>query len=128
LSGRKELSLDDVRQYPFAFPSLPSRVSLPLIGKNGAPGLELPAGAAAPQIRAETAFLARCIVMESDALSAAVPCQIASEIASGRLVALPLALPWLETNYGIIRRADRTASPAAVAFMQILRDVEAAIA
>ena len=40
---------------------------------------------------------------------------------------LPLELPWLKTNYGIIRLANRTPSPAAIAFMQVLREVEAGI-
>ena len=40
---------------------------------------------------------------------------------------LPLELPWLTTNYGIIRLANRTPSPAAMAFMEILREVEAGI-
>jgi DNA-binding transcriptional LysR family regulator len=43
------------------------------------------------------------------------------------MVTLPLDLPWLETAYGILRLANRTSSPAATAFMEILREVEAGI-
>ena len=37
---------------------------------------------------------------------------------------LPLRLPWLTSNYGIMRLAGRTPSPLVVEFMNILRDVE----
>jgi hypothetical protein len=43
-------------------------------------------------------------------------------------VILPLDLPWLTTNYGIIRLAGRTASPLLVDFLNILRRVEDDIA
>jgi DNA-binding transcriptional LysR family regulator len=42
-------------------------------------------------------------------------------------VLLPLELPWLRTSYGIIRLANRTPSPAAAAFIEILRTVEASL-
>jgi DNA-binding transcriptional LysR family regulator len=64
------------------------------------------------------------MVMESDALSVQLPRQIAHDVALGRLVELPIELPGMETRYGIIRRAGRSVSPAAAAFIQILREVE----
>jgi DNA-binding transcriptional LysR family regulator len=65
--------------------------------------------------------------MESDAVGIALVTQIAGEVALGKLVALPLELPWLKTNFGIIRLANRTPAPAAVAFMAILREIESGI-
>jgi DNA-binding transcriptional LysR family regulator len=67
------------------------------------------------------------VVLESDAVSVALPRQIEADLALGRLVLLPLDLPWLTTAYGIIRLAHRTPSPAAVEFLELLREVEGAL-
>jgi DNA-binding transcriptional LysR family regulator len=68
--------------------------------------------------------VARRIVLESDVIGIAVPSQIARELSDGRFAVLSLAPPWMKTNYGIIRLAGRTPSPACVAFLDLLRDVE----
>jgi len=128
LAGRGEITLDDVRVYPFVFTTLPARV-LALAGKTESElRTDLPVGTSAPEIRVDTISLARQIVQESDAVSGALPSQIRHEVASGSLVQLTLDLPWLKTGYGIIRLANRTPSPAALAFMDALRTVEAEIA
>jgi len=105
LTGINDLSIDDVRRYPFTSTALPSRVNFLSADENGAPSVELPNGSTPPQVRAETPDLARRIVMESDAVSVGIPSQIAADVALGRLITLPLELPGIETNYGIIRRA-----------------------
>ena len=87
----------------------------------------LPAGVTAPEIRVSTFTLAVRIVIGSDAIGGAVPSQIKDSVARGELLTLPLDLPWLKTGYGIIRLANRTPSPAAMAFIEILREVEARI-
>ena len=87
----------------------------------------MPAGAAAPEIRVESAGLARRIVIASDAIGIAVPSQIDNEITLGQLAALQLKLPWVKTSYGVIRLARRTPAPATLAFMDILREVESEI-
>jgi DNA-binding transcriptional LysR family regulator len=87
----------------------------------------LPTGVTAPEIRVATFALARRIAMQSDAVGGAVPSQIQDSVVRGELVTLPLDLPWFKTSYGIIRLANRTPSPAATAFMEILREVEAEI-
>jgi len=87
----------------------------------------LPLAVAVPEIRVETFDLARRIVMESDAVGIALHCQIKDMVALEQLVALQLELPWLRTNFGIMRLANRTPAPAAIAFMDILREVESGI-
>ena len=81
----------------------------------------------APEIRVDSFDLVRRIVMESDAIGIAALHQIKSAVALGQLVALPLELPWIKTNYGIIRLANRTPSPAAITFLDVLREVESEI-
>jgi DNA-binding transcriptional LysR family regulator len=120
-------TLREVRGHPLVATALPARLAQLTDAKNAEMPSSLPAGVAAPEIRVETVGLACRIVMESDAIGIAVLSQIKDEVALGQLVALPLELPWVKTNYGIIRMANRTPAPAAVAFMEILREVEAEI-
>ena len=127
LAGQGSLTMADVRRYPLVASALPPRLdSLAARDRRGLRST-LPEGATAPEIRVDTFALALHVVLESDAIGGAVPSQIRGEIANGEVVVLPLELPWLTTNYGIIRLANRTPSPAAMAFMEILREVEAGI-
>jgi len=57
------------------------------------------------------------------ALSAALPFQIEAETAAGALVLLPIELPVISLNYGFIARRGRALSPAAGAFMDLVRAV-----
>jgi hypothetical protein len=54
--------------------------------------------------------------------------QAAADERAGLLCRLPLTVPWLHTSYGFVRLKDRTPSPAALAFMAKVREVEAALA
>jgi len=127
LAGRAALSLEELRQHPLVGTSLPPQMAALAAKNKMGMRANLPSGITAPEIRVDTFALARRIVMESDAVGGAVSSQIQDSVARGELVMLPLELPWLKTNYGIIRLANRTPSPAALAFMEILRDVEARI-
>lgn len=127
LASQPELTLDDVKPYPLVLTSLPPRLFVHL-GRTMSPlRSDLTEGVAAAEIRTENFSLARQVVLESDAVSAATPHQIATDVALGRLSVLPLDVPWLATAYGIIRLARRTPSPAAVEFLELLRGVEDAL-
>ena len=127
LLGQAVLTLEEVRRYPLVASALPDR--LVALGTKDKQGLRsyLPEGTVAAEIRVGSFALAQRIVMESDAIGAAAPTQIEHAVARGELVPLDLDLPWLTTRYGIIRLKNRTPSPAAETFMQILREVEAEI-
>lgn len=120
-------TFEEVRRYPIVAPALPNRVSALAARDNQGLRPHLPTGTVASEIRVGSFPLAKRIVMESDAVGAATPTQIADAVACGQLVLLDLDLPWLTTKYGIIRLARRTPSPAAEAFMEVLREVEAEI-
>lgn len=127
LLGQAVLTLEEVRRYPLVASALPDRLAA--LGAKDKQGLRsyLPEGTVAAEIRVGSFALAQRIVMESDAIGAAAPTQIEHAVARGELVPLDLDLPWLNTSYGIIRLKNRTPSPAAETFMQILREVEAEI-
>jgi DNA-binding transcriptional LysR family regulator len=128
LAGRSDLTIADLARYPVATTVMPRRV-LDLIGKvDTLIRPDLPDGAGTLELRVETPHIARLIAMESDVVGIAVGHQIDEDLAAGRLVRLPLQLPWLGTSYGIIRLAHRTSSPAAKTFREILREVEDGIA
>jgi DNA-binding transcriptional LysR family regulator len=127
LAGRASLTLDELRRYPLVGTVIPTRLDALAAKDDKGLRSNLPEGATAPEIRVSIFALARQIVMESDAIGGAVPSQIEDAVARGQLVSLPLDLPWLKTNYGIIRLANRTPGSAAVTFMEILREVEAEI-
>jgi DNA-binding transcriptional LysR family regulator len=124
LAGAAALTLEELRKYPLVGTNLPPQLAA-LAAKNRK-GLRanLPAGVTAPEIRVDTFALARRIVMQSDAVGGAAPSQIQDAVERGELVVLPLEVPWFRTSYGIIRLANRTPSPAALAFIEILREVE----
>jgi DNA-binding transcriptional LysR family regulator len=127
LATRSDLAIGDIAAYPIATTVMPRRV-LDLVGKTDTlirP--HLPDGAGTMELRVEMPHIARLIVMESDVIGIAVGHQIDADLAAGRLVRLPLQLPWLGTSYGIMRLANRTPSPAASAFIAILREVESAL-
>jgi DNA-binding transcriptional LysR family regulator len=127
LAARSDLTLDGLKPFPLVITSLPPRLFSHL-GRSVSPlRSDLPDGVAAAEIRTENVALARQVVLESDAVSVALPRQIEADLALGRLVLLPLDLPWLTTAYGIIRLAHRTPSPAAVEFLELLREVEGAL-
>lgn len=121
-------TLEAVRRYPIVSPALPRRLSALGAKDNHGVRTHLPEGTVAPEVRVGSFSLVQRIVAESDLIGGATRTQIAEAETRGQLVRLEIDLPWLSTTYGIIRRADRTPSPAAEAFMAILRSVEAEIA
>jgi DNA-binding transcriptional LysR family regulator len=127
LAGRAALTLEELRKYPLVGTALPPQLAALASKDKTGMRANLPAGGAAPEIRVDTFALARRIVLQSDAVGGAVLSQIQDSVARGEFVMLPLELTWLRTNYGMIRLANRTPSPAAMAFMEILREVEAGI-
>ena len=111
LTREPVLTLEKVLEFPVAGPSLPERL-VPLRGVT----------------RVDTFRLVREIVLASDAVGMATASQMASDERDGLLRRLPLHMPWLHTDYGFVRLKGRTPSPAALAFMARVREVEAALA
>jgi DNA-binding transcriptional LysR family regulator len=108
LARETELTLELVRAFPIVSSSLPSRL-----------------GSIDATIRVDTFRLLRDIVMHSDTVGLATASQVRADEDAGLLTRLPLELPWMHSQYGFIRLRDRTPSPAALAFMARLREVEA---
>jgi len=121
LVGRETVSLEQVMAFPLASPFVPRRL---IDLARATPAERAGEYVSATEFRAETPYLARRIVLESDVIGLALPAQIEQDIALRRLVALPLRAPWLKSSYGVMRLAGRTPSPLAEEFLRILREVE----
>jgi DNA-binding transcriptional LysR family regulator len=128
LTGRRGLTLDHVREFPLVLTQIPARLDTLVRRRRTRPRQATPPRRLAPEIRVDTFGLVREIVMSGDAVGGGLRRQIRSDLRARRVEVLPLALPWLTTNYGIIRLAGRTASPLLVEFLNILRRVEDDIA
>lgn len=125
LARRKRLALDDLLEFPWAGPSIPGRVRAVLPQVDKAFGyFDDSTDRFHPRILVETFSAAKNIVLGSQAIGAAVKGQIDPEIRAGRLVTLPIDTPRLSLNYGFITKRGRMLSPAAKAFMQIVREIE----
>lgn len=77
-----------------------------------------------PSIEIEDIEHSRQIVLESNAFSAATPLQIEKELKQGILSIIPYKAPWLVTQYGFMYLRDRSLSPAAEKFMDVVREIE----
>ena len=128
LAGRKALTIEDLLEFPWIGPSIPGRV------RKALPAVDKPFGVFDPiadrfhpRVLVETFSAAKLIVLAGSGIGAAIPFQIESELNDGLLVKLPVEAPWLTLNYGFIMKRGRTLSPAARAFMEIVRTIESGI-
>jgi DNA-binding transcriptional LysR family regulator len=77
-----------------------------------------------PQILVNSVALGLGVVRNSDAIFPATLAHLADDLAAGRLVTLDCDVATLAGPSGIFHLRDRTLSPAARAFLAILKDVE----
>jgi DNA-binding transcriptional LysR family regulator len=128
LSGRKPLTLEDLLEYPWAGPRLPERyrAALPTADKRFAV-FDEDRSRLHPRALVGSFSAAKQIVLGGRTLSVAIESQIARELSEGLFVRLPFEAPWLSINYGFITKRGRTLSPAAKAFMAIVRSIESEI-
>ena len=77
-----------------------------------------------PRAQVGSFSAAKKVVLAGHALDAAIPSQIARELSEGVCVRLSIVTPWLGLDYGFITKRGRTPSPAAMAFMDIVRAIE----
>jgi DNA-binding transcriptional LysR family regulator len=125
LANKTTVTVPDILEFPWACPALPARMF------DGIPKVSKPFGMLdestkriIPRIWVETFSAAKSVVLSGNALSAGPRQLIAKELAEGLVAALPLAVPWLTLNYGFIWRRGRSLSPACLAFMQLVREIE----
>jgi DNA-binding transcriptional LysR family regulator len=117
LTARKQVSLADVLDFPFAqVVMLPPRVLKPVLASRRArkPSTGTPP-APFPAIECPTLRLATDIVARSDAFTFATLRMVRAELARRQVVPL-LQEPWMYNEWAIARLRKRTMSPAMSAF------------
>ncbi|MCP4621767.1 MAG: LysR family transcriptional regulator [Bradyrhizobium sp.] len=127
LTGRRQsLSLVDLLEYPWIGPTIPG----PLGGT--VPVADKPYGEFdrahqrfRPRVVVETFSDMKELTTFSDGVMAALPFQVAEEIAAGRLALLPVTAPFLMLNYGFVTKLGRTPTPAMLAYMELVLEIEA---
>jgi len=128
LVGRAGLRLAEVLAFPVASTLIANEVVTAAVAGGATSDLLDPDhGDLIPSIHVNSYALARQIACDTDALVPGTARMLAPELDSGRLVRLDFQMPGLRTNYAIIHRRDRSLSPAAQAFIELVRAVEAEV-
>jgi DNA-binding transcriptional LysR family regulator len=128
LTRQKRVTLSDLLDYPLVGPSFPSRTltGLPKIPRRFGVIDEVEKRFH-PRILVETFHTVRRVVLASPAIGAAIPSQIERELKERLFTVLPVEASWLRANYGFITKRGRMLSPAAIAFMEIVREIESGV-
>ena len=121
------LTLRRALAFPLVGPRMPARVHRLFARYVKGGTVDRETGDYVPPIKTEGVGVAKSVVASSDAIGFAPLALIAPEIEAGTLAPLPLHLPWLHTNYGVIRLKGRELSPAAQVFVAELTAVEAEV-
>ncbi len=127
LSGRGTVTFEEMMQYPWVGTSLPAawRPHLP-DGERSYGVFDERGERIIPRLAVENFTAMRQVVKAGNAVSAGLATLIEDDIAKGTLVRLPVAgVEWMKANYGFIWRRGRSLPPAAIAFMEIVRAIEA---
>lgn len=122
LSRNRPISVEDIDGYPFVGPPIPYRLAH-LFPRNG--NIDEKTGDIFPPVVVEDLNAVCTIVGATDALGCSVPLAIEPRLRSGEIAVVPFRAPWLRVHYGFIRLASRSVSPAAAAFMDLVRAMEA---
>jgi DNA-binding transcriptional LysR family regulator len=127
LAGRPDITLSDVLAFPLVCSRVRSAVAARLLRDGPAGRVDPDTGDFLPAITIDSLDLARHISASTSAILPAVRDMVAEDVREGALVLLDFREPWMETDYRLLQRRDRTLSPAARAFVDELRAVEAEI-
>jgi DNA-binding transcriptional LysR family regulator len=117
-----------ILEYPLVTTVLRGEASV-AFSSRGASTVANPRGIheSTPQILVNSVAIGLRITRECDAIFPATSATLAEDLAAGRLVALDFDGPVLRPSAAVFHLRDRTLSPAALAFLDILRAVEAEV-
>jgi len=121
LLARECVTTAELDAYPFAGVPIPSRLAH-MFPRNR--NVDDATGDVYPPILVEDITAMCTIVASTDAFGAATPLQIEPLLRSGELSLVPFRASWLRLEYGVIRLASRSLSPAAEAFIERVMQIE----
>jgi DNA-binding transcriptional LysR family regulator len=128
LADRAGLRLADILSFPIACTPIVNEAVTTAVGGGGNSDLlEVDHDKLIPAIHVNSYDMARRIARDTDALVPGTVPMLSPELNARRLVRLDFDMPGLRTNYAIIHRKDRSLSPAAQTFIDLVRAVEAEV-
>ena len=129
LGQKNNLLLEDVMAYPL-ISSLAAHTRLAALNQtHPAPQQKTVHQLARwiPAITVEDVTLMKQIVATTDAVTLLSAYLVRNEVAEGRLVVLPLAMPWLKITFSILHLAHRTLPPLGEAFVRHVVEADAEV-
>ena len=125
LLGARNLSKSDFDPYPLATVRLPPRVAALFPGITA---VDEESGALVPSLELDDMDTMRTLVATSDAFGMVAPVQIESFLHRGEFAVLSYREPWMRLDQGLIFLRNRTLSPSAERFLQVVRSLEKDVA
>ena len=124
------LSMSDVLHYPFvAISRFPPGLLRQFISESAEGETPARAGLKSfPSIACDSVPMIKKIVQISDAVTIAPLNMLLPDIEAKSLVLLPLFLPMMQTDFGIVRLARRSLSPLGALFVSTVVEVDAEVA
>jgi DNA-binding transcriptional LysR family regulator len=124
LAGRPRLSMGDLQPYPLVGIPTVREVQSRLGEAGGSLNVDSVTGDVNPHITVTSNACMREIVKRTDGIGLCTRSQIEDDLRTRRLIVLDVDFELPETGYGIVQLRGRSASPAALVFAQVLREVE----
>jgi DNA-binding transcriptional LysR family regulator len=121
-------TLAQVLSYPFVTSLLMGQAVGAVSGGTGAGTVDPERGVFAPSIEVNSFDAARRIARSSDALFPATFTMLEADLVAGHLGTLDFDQPALRFHPTVVRRSDRTLSPAASRLLEIVRAIDAELA
>lgn len=128
LLDKGPVTLWQLLEFPWVSPRMPYRVSSMLPKALGAAGsLDPMNGDFVPAIEVDVPLQVANFLIHSDAVAPATLTTMEQRLRAGEVAVLPVTGLPLRTNYGFIYLKNRSLPPAALAYMQEVRAVEAEV-
>lgn len=128
LLGQQDLCLAEILSWPLVLPEMPARFQQGVQARLRADGVALSAIPNMKTIVSNDLAVNRTMIVGSDVLGLATFGMAEAALLSGEMLLLPCRLPELRTRYGVVSRQGMSLSPAAQAFVGILRQQDDAMA
>jgi len=120
---RPSVGVDDLLEFPWACSTMPDRAAdqlpadLRRAGRREGPSF-------LPAICLDVVNDIAVMAEGSDVLCAVALPMVERELEAHRVAVVPFRPPWLHLKSGFITRRDRTPSPAAAAFMTLIKEID----
>jgi len=125
LAGRRNVTLEQVLAFPLVSSLVRGDAATTASAGGALGGIDPDTGDFTPAIHVNSVSLARRIARDTDALAPGTMAMLAPDVNAGRLTLVDFHLAVMQTRYSLLYLRDRTLAPAAVAFVDIIRGVEA---